>query len=134
MHVHRMVYFALILFSVTTLSCVYCRQEHKPDAHHSVVGKGMKHFDIITEKWHQKLHREIDEEIKTTHKSTTVHHYTTTNPKDREAMVALYNATNGQYWINNTCWMKGDPCIDEWHGLHCIGGRVLQINIGFTGA
>ena len=131
-HVHRMVYFALILFSVTTLSCVYCRQEHKPDAHHSVVGK---HFDIITEKWHQKLHREIDEEIhrlKTTHKSTTVHHYTTTNPKDREAMAALYNATNGQHWINNTRWMKGDPCIDEWHGLYCIGGRVLQINMTFN--
>ena len=130
-----MVYFALILFSVTTLSCVYCRQEHKPDAHHSVVGKGMKHFDIITEKWHQKLHREIDEEIyrlKTTHKSTTVHHYTTTNSKDREAMVALYNATNGQHWINNTRWMKGDPCIDEWHGLYCIGGRVLQINMTFN--
>ena len=47
-------------------------------------------------------------------------------------MAALYNATNGQHWINNTRWMKGDPCIDEWHGLYCIGGHVLQINIGFN--
>ena len=73
--------------------------------------------------------------LKTTHKfflSTIVHHYTTANLKDREAMVALYNATNGQHWINNTRWMKGDPCIDKWHGLYCIGGRVLQINMTFN--
>lgn len=58
--------------------------------------------------------------------------YATTNPNDKEAMVALYTSTNGEYWYNNTNWMKGDPCDNQWHGLYCINGRVLQINIVFN--
>ena len=44
-------------------------------------------------------------------------------------MEALYVATNGETWFNNTGWMKGDPCNDLWHGLYCLSGRVLQINM-----
>ena len=80
--------------------------------------RSLHHLDSVTEKWHQKLHRKIDEDIyrlKTTRNkfffSTTVHHYTTTNPRDREAMVALYNTTNGHYWNNSTRWMKGTPAM-----------------------
>ena len=127
---------ALILFLVTALSCGQCRQEHKPVAHHSMAGKGMQYFDSVTEKWHQKLRSKMDEEINhlqtARDKFSADHRYTTTNPKDREAMVALYTATNGRYWYNSSRWMKGDPCDNAWYGLYCVRGRVLQINIVFN--
>ena len=47
-------------------------------------------------------------------------------------MEAFYSATNGPTWINNTGWMKGDPCDDLWYGLYCLSGRVLQINIAYN--
>ena len=52
-----------------------------------------------------------------------------TDPVDVKALEALYTATNGDKWNNNTGWMKGDPCQDLWHGLYCLYGRVLQINL-----
>ena len=58
----------------------------------------------------------------------------TTNPDDIEALKALYQATNGQKWNNNTGWLKGDPCGNPyWYGVYCIGGRVLQINLVYNG-
>ena len=52
-----------------------------------------------------------------------------TNPGDIEAVVSLYNTTNGPMWANNSGWMKGDPCLDQWYGLHCINGRIVEINL-----
>ena len=97
----------------------------------------MQYFNEVTAKWHQQLHREMDQKVRhlQVHNKfalSTHRHYSTTNPKDKEAMVALYSATNGQYWFNNTRWMRGDPCDDQWYGLYCIGGRVLQINMAFN--
>jgi hypothetical protein len=37
----------------------------------------------------------------------------------REALVALYNSTDGDNWINNTNWLIGDPCLDSWYGVGC---------------
>ena len=48
---------------------------------------------------------------------------------DREALVALYNATGGPQWKDNTNWMSDGP-IDEWYGVvtgRCTGtGSVLS--------
>ena len=52
-----------------------------------------------------------------------------TNPGDIAAVVALYNATNGPKWGNNSGWMRGDPCQDLWHGLYCSDGRIVEINL-----
>ena len=53
-----------------------------------------------------------------------------TNPGDVEAVEALYNATGGPNWSNNTGWLKGDPCQNLWFGLYCSeDGRILEINI-----
>ena len=35
---------------------------------------------------------------------------------DREVLVALYNATGGANWANNTNWLSNKP-IGEWHGV-----------------
>ena len=55
-----------------------------------------------------------------------------TDPTDVKALEALYTATNGDKWNNNTGWMKGDPCQDMWHGLYCLYGRVLQITLVYN--
>ena len=35
---------------------------------------------------------------------------------DRAALVALYNATDGDNWTNNTNWLSSEP-IGQWHGV-----------------
>ena len=46
---------------------------------------------------------------------------------DRAALVALYNATDGPNWHNNTNWLSNKP-LGEWHGVTTDGdGRVLQL-------
>ena len=46
---------------------------------------------------------------------------------DRVALVALYNATNGPNWTNNTNWLSNAP-LSEWHGIGTDGdGRVVSI-------
>ena len=46
---------------------------------------------------------------------------------DLEALIALYNATDGQNWSNNTNWLSGEP-LASWHGLDVDGeGRISWI-------
>lgn len=51
---------------------------------------------------------------------------------DFDALMALYNSTDGANWANNSGWADGaagtncDPC-DGWHGVNCTSGRVSQI-------
>ena len=35
---------------------------------------------------------------------------------DLQAMIALYNATDGPNWSNNTNWLSGEP-LGTWHGI-----------------
>ena len=46
-----------------------------------------------------------------------------------EALVALYNSTNGTGWKDNTGWLQTNtPC--SWHGVSCSGGNVTQLTLG----
>ena len=48
-------------------------------------------------------------------------------PTDREALVALYNATDGANWTENSNWLSDKP-LDDWHGIYTDGdGRVRLI-------
>ena len=48
---------------------------------------------------------------------------------DRAALVALYNATGGANWTNNSNWLSAGP-IGEWHGVTTdANGRVTSINL-----
>ena len=51
-----------------------------------------------------------------------------TSPEtDREALVALYNATDGPNWANNENWLSGAP-IGEWYGVRTDdNGRVTWL-------
>lgn len=47
-------------------------------------------------------------------------------PSQREALIAFYNATNGDDWICNTNWCSDKP-IYEWYGVTCnSSGGILK--------
>ena len=49
---------------------------------------------------------------------------------DRAALVALYNATGGPNWTDNTHWLSDEP-LSEWHGVGTNDdGRVTELNFG----
>jgi len=53
---------------------------------------------------------------------------------DYDALMALYNSTDGPNWTDNTGWMGGaagtncDPC-NGWFGVTCSGGRVTELGL-----
>ncbi len=47
---------------------------------------------------------------------------------DSLALVALYNATNGPDWTNNTNWLTGP--VSTWYGITVTSNRVTQILLG----
>ena len=49
---------------------------------------------------------------------------------DRAALVALYNATNGSSWQDDTNWLSNGP-LGEWHGVSTdADGRVAGLGLG----
>ena len=48
---------------------------------------------------------------------------------DREALVALYNATDGANWRENTNWLSSAP-LDDWYGVKTDSdGRVVEVSL-----
>ena len=53
---------------------------------------------------------------------------------DYDALIQLYNQTNGPNWTNNTGWIGGatgtncNPC-NGWQGISCSNGRVSDISL-----
>ena len=53
----------------------------------------------------------------------------TVENRDRAALVALYNATDGPNWVNSENWLTDEP-LGEWHGVDTDAfGRVVRINL-----
>ena len=61
----------------------------------------------------------------------------TTPAADRAALTALYNATDGPNWTNNTNWLSDRP-LGEWFGVSAdSAGRVTRLDLSknqLTGA
>ena len=47
---------------------------------------------------------------------------------DKEALVALYNATDGAKWTYNEYWLSDEP-IDHWYGVSVSDGRVTELKL-----
>ena len=48
---------------------------------------------------------------------------------DREALVAIYNATNGEFWAKRQNWLSNAP-IGMWHGVTTnASGRVTELDL-----
>ena len=51
---------------------------------------------------------------------------------DRAALVALYNATDGPNWTNNTNWLSDKP-LREWFGVTTDNGdRVISLDLRYN--
>ena len=51
---------------------------------------------------------------------------------DREALIALYNAADGDNWDDNDNWLS-DESLDEWGGVTTdANGRVIKLDLGFN--
>ena len=52
---------------------------------------------------------------------------------DRAALIALYDATNGENWGNNTNW-KTDKPLGEWYGVSTNdSGQVIELSLYYNG-
>ena len=52
---------------------------------------------------------------------------------DREALVALYEATDGDSWINNENWLTDAP-LGSWYGVTADdSGRIVELVLSFNG-
>ena len=49
-------------------------------------------------------------------------------PEQVGALVALYNATGGPNWKNNTNWLSESP-LDDWYGVTASNGRVTELHL-----
>ena len=54
-----------------------------------------------------------------------------TSPEtDREALVALHKATDGENWGDNDNWLSEEP-LGQWSGVETDeNGRVVELNLG----
>ncbi len=83
--------------------------------------------------YHKELHKKQEKIVASLRRPRGAYRDTPTNPGDLEALEAIYHSTDGPKWANNTGWLKGDPCdYPFWHGIYCIDGRVLQINLVYN--
>ena len=56
----------------------------------------------------------------------------TNTSTDRDALVALYNATDGANWLNNRNWLSNGP-MGEWHGVTTDSdGRVTRLDLRYN--
>ncbi len=57
---------------------------------------------------------------------------TPTTPGNREILVALYKATDGDNWTNNTNWLSDEP-LGDWHGVTTDDeGRVTRLALSIN--
>lgn len=45
----------------------------------------------------------------------------------KDALIAIYNATNGASWTKNTNWLSDEP-VSEWHGVTVTGNKITKLN------
>jgi hypothetical protein len=49
---------------------------------------------------------------------------------ERQALVDLYHSTHGGVtWDTDHQWLVGDPCDNQWPGVHCTANRVTKLDL-----
>jgi Leucine-rich repeat (LRR) protein len=52
-------------------------------------------------------------------------------PQQKQALLDLYQATQGPLWRQSAHWLQGDPCQQHWQGVNCSadGQSVLGLHL-----
>ena len=50
-----------------------------------------------------------------------------------QALVAIYNSTDGDNWANTDDWLATDTSPCDWYGVDCDNGHVTELNFVFNG-
>ena len=53
--------------------------------------------------------------------------YSQVSLTERDALIALYNSTDGANWKINTGWLGAAGTECDWYGITCSGGSISQI-------
>ncbi len=48
---------------------------------------------------------------------------------EREALMALYDSTDGANWTAKAGWGVGNPCDSAWYGVICDADHVTRLNL-----
>jgi hypothetical protein len=51
--------------------------------------------------------------------------------RELDALVDLYDNTNGSGWRSNTNWKNGDPCTNNWQGVTCNADNTHVTGLDF---
>jgi len=54
------------------------------------------------------------------------------SPDERGALVALYRATDGDYWTDHGGWLGPPGTECSWHGVLCLqgeSGSIIDLNL-----
>ena len=46
---------------------------------------------------------------------------------DKQGLLEFFDRCNGPRWSNTRNWGVGEPCANAWHGVLCVGGRVVEL-------
>lgn len=50
---------------------------------------------------------------------------------ERDALIDLYNATNGDSWVNNTNWNTELP-VSSWHGVTVVNNLITGVSLAYN--
>lgn len=49
---------------------------------------------------------------------------------EKDALIALYNSTDGVNWNNNDNWLDNSQPVSNWYGVTVVNNHVTSINLG----
>ncbi len=82
-------------------------------------------FSIVTDTLYYRIRANTNDGFGSYSRGTAVN--TVFNLSDSLALVAIYNATDGSNWTNNTGWVSGP--ISSWYGVTTTGTRVTSLEL-----
>ncbi len=145
--IHKIYFSLLLLFLIgigTSYGQSYTDSETGFDAARltqSLIERGISQEDIdqeitIERALYVEMYKQMQAEFKTSEKSIVQKNVTAKTAvvciavpaSERQALIALYTATNGPGWINSTNWnTTADVC--DWYGVTVTNGNVTEINL-----
>lgn len=54
-------------------------------------------------------------------------------PHQKQALMDLYQATQGPLWRQDANWLQGDPCLQRWQGVSCSADGLSVVGLHLAG-